>query len=154
MVELQPFSDNLHAEKYRAKGESFRECVNRIAGTLSENQDHFHALQDILGHQRFLPAGRIQSAIGSPRRVTPYNCYVSGIIKDTLIGKGGIAESFAESLRTMQMGGGIGFDFSTIRPRGDRIESLDSKASGPVSFMEIFIRLIVSINKTPGSLQS
>ena len=138
MIQLSEFSDNLHTLKYRGPGESFREAVNRWAGALSDNSAHFNALQDIFGSQRFLKGGRCQSAIGSPRRVTPYNCYVSGAIKDTLVGRGSITDSFVEALRTMQMGGGIGFDFSSIRPRGDIIKSLDSKASGPVSFMDIF----------------
>lgn len=138
MIELCEFSDTLHAEKYRAEGESFREAVNRWAGALSDNSEHFKALQDIFGNQRFLMGGRNQSAIGSPRQVTPYNCFVSAKIRDTLTGRGGIADASAESLRTMQMGGGIGFDFSTLRPRGDLIRKLGSRASGPVSFMGVF----------------
>jgi ribonucleotide reductase alpha subunit len=138
MIKLCEFSESLHTSKYRGEGETFREAVNRWAGALSEGSEHFNALQEIFGSQRFLMGGRNQSAIGSPRRVTPYNCFVSRQIRDTLNGRGGITDSFAEALRTMQLGGGIGFDFSTLRPRGDLIKSLDSKASGPVSFMEIF----------------
>ena len=135
------FSQQLHASKYRGEREDFRECVNRIAATLQDKDDseHFQALREILGEMRFLPAGRIQSAIGSTRRVTPYNCFVSGTIEDSLReGSGSILSRFNEAMGTMQMGGGIGYDFSTLRPRGDTIKKLGSKSSGPISFMEIF----------------
>jgi len=157
VIELCEFSDKLHAQKYRADGESFREAVNRWAGALSDNQEHFNALQDIFGNQRFLMGGRNQSAIGSPRQVTPYNCFVSRKIHDSLTGRGSIADAFTESLRTMQMGGGIGFDFSTLRPRGDIIRKLGSQASGPVSFMEIFdagCRAIASAGHRRGAMMA
>lgn len=67
-------SDDLHAMKYREKGETFRESMNRIASSLKDDDEHFKALKDILSEQRFLPAGRIQAAIGSVKGVTPYNC--------------------------------------------------------------------------------
>lgn len=67
-------SDALHAEKYRAPGESFREAMCRVAYALKDSDEHFHKLKDILENQRFLPAGRVQSAMGSPRRITAYNC--------------------------------------------------------------------------------
>jgi len=82
-----------------------------------------------------MPAGRVQAAMGSPRDVTAYNCFVSGKIEDSMQSIMGRATEAAE---TMRRGGGIGFDFSWIRPRGDRIVSLDSAASGPVSFMGIY----------------
>jgi len=84
---------------------------------------------------RFLPAGRVQSAIGSNRITTAYNCFVSGTIEDSMAS---IMEKASEAAETMRRGGGIGYDFSKIRPRGDRIKSLDSQSSGPVSFMGIF----------------
>ena len=84
---------------------------------------------------RFLPAGRVQSAIGSSRITTAYNCFVSGTIEDSM---NTIMEKASEAAETMRRGGGIGYDFSKIRPRGDKIKSLDSQASGPVSFMGIF----------------
>jgi ribonucleoside-diphosphate reductase alpha chain len=130
-----PLSKELHATKYRGPGESFEQCARRLARTLSDNSKHEEALFDIFGNMRFLPAGRIQSAIGSPRKVTPYNCFVSATIPDSM---DGIMDAAKTAAQTMRMGGGIGYDFSTLRPRGDRIVSLDSASSGPLSFMEIF----------------
>jgi ribonucleoside-diphosphate reductase alpha chain len=87
--------------------------------------------------------GRTQAAIGSPRNVTAFNCFVSGTIEDSM---GDIMAKAAESAETMRLGGGIGYDFSTLRPRGDLIVSLDSKSSGPVSFMEIFDAVCATIS--------
>lgn len=132
-----PFAQHIHAEKYRGPGESFRDYANRVAGVLAP--DNFHPFRDILLEQRFLPAGRIQQAIGSTRGTTPYNCYVSGTIEDSLTdGEGSIMARATQAARTMQMGGGIGYDFSTLRPRGAAIKKLGSKSSGPISFMGIY----------------
>lgn len=113
--------------------------MNRIASGLSDNSEHFISFRDILLDMRFMPAGRIQAAIGSTRRTTPYNCFVSGTIEDSMVeGHGCIIDRFKEAMTTMRMGGGIGYDFSTLRPRGATIKKLHSKSSGPISFMEIF----------------
>ena len=134
-----PYSQELHAQKYRGSGESFREAMNRIAAALKDDDQHFADFRDALLGMRFLPAGRIQSAMGSTRQVTPYNCYVSGTIHDSFVdGDGSIMARAAEAAATMRMGGGIGYDFSTLRPRGDLIRKLQSYSSGPVSFMHIF----------------
>lgn len=134
-----PYSQELHAQKYRGEGESFREAMNRIAATLKDSDEHFADFRDTLLNMRFLPAGRIQSAMGSTRQVTPYNCYVSGTIRDSFVdGEGSIMARAAEAAATMRMGGGIGYDFSTLRPRGDLIRKLQSHSSGPISFMDIF----------------
>lgn len=130
-----PISEEVHKMKYRLEGESFREAMTRIATPLADTPEEFKELRAILLNQRFLPGGRIQSAIGSPRQVTAFNCFVSAAIEDSM---DGIMEAAKNAARTMRLGGGIGYDFSTIRPRGERIISLDSKSSGPVSFMEIF----------------
>ena len=121
--------------KYCQKDETFNEKVSRIARTLADDDQHKSNLKDILGNMRFLPAGRVQSAIGSSRITTAYNCFVSGTIEDSM---NTIMEKASEAAETMRRGGGIGYDFSKIRPRGDKIKSLDSQASGPVSFMGIF----------------
>lgn len=128
-------SDEIHAMKYRSKGETFKEAMTRVADSLKDNEDHFINFRHILYNMRFLPAGRVQSAMGAPRRVTPYNCFVSNTIQDSMEG---ISQSSAEAAKTMQLGGGIGYDFSTLRPRGALIRSLDSRSSGPVSFMGVF----------------
>ena len=134
-----PYSQELHSQKYRGSGESFREAMNRIAAALKDDDQHFADFRDALLGMRFLPAGRIQSAMGSTRQVTPYNCYVSGTINDSFVdGEGSIMVRAAEAAATMRMGGGIGYDFSTLRPRGDLIRKLQSYSSGPISFMHIF----------------
>lgn len=130
-----PISEEIHKSKYRQEGEPFSGMVNRLASTLSDNDEHRHALTDILGDMRFLPAGRVQNAIGAVKRVTPWNCFVSGIISDDF---GDIMEKAKEAGQTMRLGGGIGYDFSSLRPRGSLIKSLGSYSSGPVSFMDIY----------------
>src|SRR6056300_21013 len=121
--------------KYRQKGETFNDKIQRIARTLCDGDEHRFVLEDILGEMRFLPAGRVQSAIGSDRITTAYNCFVSGDIDDSM---DSIMERAKEAAETMRKGGGIGYDFSKLRPRGDHIKSLDSKSSGPISFMQVF----------------
>lgn len=128
-------SKALHAMKYRGERESFKQAMARIANTLSDDDDHFDAFFHILLNMRFLPAGRVQSDIGSPRQVTAFNCFVSRTIEDSM---DGIMDAAKEAAATMRLGGGIGFDFSPIRPRGALIKSLGSASSGVVSFMEIF----------------
>jgi len=131
----QPISEEIHSIKYRSKGESFKEAMTRVAEALKDDEEHFSKFRDILYNQRFLPAGRVQSAMGAPRRVTPYNCFVSVTIEDSM---DGIMEAARRAAETMRLGGGIGYDFSTLRPRGALIRSLDSRSSGPLSFMGIF----------------
>lgn len=128
-------SEEIHKTKYRQVGETFREAMSRIAQTLADSNEHFHEFRDILLSMKFLPAGRVQSDIGSPRRTTAFNCFVSETIEDSMVG---IMNGATNAALTMRLGGGIGYDFSTIRPRGDLIVSLDSKSSGPVSFMQIY----------------
>lgn len=131
-------ADKTHADKYRMIGETFREAMNRLASTLKDSDKHYYFLREIFLTQRFMPAGRIQAAVGSTRRITPNNCYVSGIIEDNFTGLDGIMQRASEAAETMRHGGGIGYNFSTIRPRGWPIKSLESNASGPVSFMGIY----------------
>ena len=130
-----PISQEIHEMKYRQPGETHREAMTRIADALKDDHDHFLQFRDILLDMKFLPAGRVQAAMGAPRQVTPYNCFVSRTIEDSM---DGIMSAASEAAETMRMGGGIGYDFSTLRPRGDLIKSQDSKSSGPVSFMGIF----------------
>ena len=138
-----PVSEEIHAQKYRSKGETFREAMTRVAEALKDNESHFDNFRTILYNQRFLPAGRVQSAMGAPRRVTPYNCFVSMTIEDSMKG---IMKAADNAARTMQLGGGIGYDFSTLRPRGALIRSLDSRSSGPLSFMGIFDAICKTIS--------
>jgi ribonucleoside-diphosphate reductase alpha chain len=132
-------AESLHALKYRGINEDFREAMNRIAFGLKDSDYHYHDLRQILLTQRFCPAGRIQSSIGASRQTTAFNCFVSGTIEDSFVeGPGSIMNRAKEAAATMRMGGGIGYDFSTLRPRGDLIRKLQSQSSGPVSFMHIF----------------
>ena len=133
------FAEHLHASKYRRPGEDFRSAMSRIASGLKDNDDHYHSFRSILLDMRFLPGGRIQSAIGSGRNVTGYNCFVSGTISDSMTGhESSIMGRAAQAAETMRRGGGIGYDFSTLRPRGALIKKLESTATGPIAFMEIF----------------
>ena len=138
-------SNEIDAMKYRQKGESFTDKVLRLASSMSDNEEHQLELEDILGNMRYLPAGRVQSAMGSQRITTAYNCFVSGEVKDSM---DSIMDMAKEAAETMRRGGGIGYDFSKIRPRGDLIKSLDSKSSGPVSFMGIFDAVCQTISSS------
>lgn len=132
-------ADSLHAMKYRGPNEDFEEYANRVAFGLADDGRHYHALRDVLLPQRFCPGGRIQGAIGATRQTTSFNCYVSGTIADSLVDDDGcIMDRLKEAAATSKLGGGIGYDFSTLRPRGDRITKIESDATGPVSFMEYF----------------
>ena len=130
-----PLSQEIDEMKYRQDGETFHDKVLRLASSMSDDTVHEEDLKEIFGEMRFLPAGRVQSAMGSKRITTAYNCFVSGEVKDSMKD---IMKMAAQAAETMRKGGGIGYDFSKIRPHGDMIESLQSKASGPVSFMGIF----------------
>lgn len=133
------FADQLHGMKYRGQNEDFREAMNRVAFGLKDSDSHYQDLRDILLNMRFLPAGRIQAAIGAGRKTTAYNCFVSGTIHDSYVGsEESIMGRAHQAAATMRMGGGIGYDFSTLRPRGSRVVKIDSLSSGPVSFMPIF----------------
>ena len=130
-----PISIEIDEMKYRQEGESHREKCSRIGNALADNSEHFRQWRAILLPQKFLPAGRVQSSIGSPRKTTAFNCFVSKTIPDSM---NGIMDVAKEAANTMRLGGGIGYDFSTLRPKGDLIVSLDSKSSGPLSFMSIY----------------
>jgi len=147
-------SEEIHAMKYRSEGENFREAMTRVAQALKDDEVHFDNFRTILYNQRFLPAGRVQSAMGAPRQVTPYNCFVSTTIEDSMEG---IMEAAKQAAKTMQLGGGIGFDFSTLRPHGALIKSLESRSSGPISFMGIFdaiCKTIASAGHRRGAMMS
>jgi ribonucleoside-diphosphate reductase alpha chain len=102
----------------------------------------------------FLPAGRILAGAGSKRGVTLFNCFVLGRIADDL---GSIFENVKEAALTMQQGGGIGHDFSTLRPKGARVNSIGADASGPVSFMDVWdamCRTIMSAGARRGAMMA
>lgn len=121
--------------KYLEVGETFKQGVSRVADTLKDSPEHFLAFREILGEQRFLVGGRVMAAMGATRRTTPLNCYVMDTIDDSM---DGIMKVLGESATTMRLGGGVGYDFSSLRPRGANIKTLASESSGPVSFMDVF----------------
>jgi ribonucleoside-diphosphate reductase alpha chain len=124
-----------HAQKYRQANESFYEAMCRMAAAMSDDEQHRKELKDIFLNQRFMPAGRIQSTVGSARKSTPFNCFVSGVIEDNLED---IMDKVKEAALTMKRGGGIGYDFSRLRPKNSPIVTLDSFSSGPISFMDTY----------------
>ncbi len=100
----------------------------------------------------FLPAGRIIAGAGTQRDVTLFNCFVMGTIADDL---GSIFDNVKEAARTMQLGGGIGHDFSTLRPKGALVKSIGADASGPISFMDVWdamCRTIMSAGARRGAM--
>jgi len=94
---------------------------------------------------KFLPGGRIQAGAGTGHRVTLFNCFVMGTLEDSL---DGIFDGLKEGALTMQQGGGVGYDFSTLRPRGARAHGVGVAASGPVSFMHIWDSMCATILST------
>jgi ribonucleoside-diphosphate reductase alpha chain len=103
---------------------------------------------------RFLPAGRITAGAGTGRSVTLFNCFVMGTIPDTMPG---IFEGLKEAALTMQQGGGIGYDFSTIRPKGAEVHGVAADASGPLSFMDVWdamCRTIMSAGSRRGAMMA
>jgi ribonucleoside-diphosphate reductase alpha chain len=107
---------------------------------------------EMLSDFTFLPAGRIIAGAGTGRRVTLFNCFVMGRIEDDL---GSIFDNVREAALTMQQGGGIGHDFSTLRPEGAPVRSTGSDASGPVSFMDVWdamCRTIMSSGQRRGAM--
>ncbi|MFZ9132833.1 MAG: adenosylcobalamin-dependent ribonucleoside-diphosphate reductase, partial [Gemmobacter sp.] len=108
------------------------------------------ALEDF----RFLPAGRIVAGAGTGRSVTLFNCFVMGTIPDSL---DGIFGALREAALTMQQGGGIGYDFSTIRPKGAAVHGVAADASGPLSFMDVWdamCRTIMSAGSRRGAMMA
>ncbi|MEO1307778.1 MAG: adenosylcobalamin-dependent ribonucleoside-diphosphate reductase, partial [Pseudomonadota bacterium] len=103
---------------------------------------------------KFLPAGRIIAGAGTARSVTLFNCFVMGTVPDSM---GGIFEMLKEAALTMQQGGGIGYDFSTIRPKGADVKGVAADASGPLSFMDVWdamCRTIMSAGSRRGAMMA
>ena len=112
------------------------------------------AFAEAMADFAFLPAGRILAGAGTGRDVTLFNCFVMGRIEDDL---GSIFENVKEAALTMQQGGGIGHDFSTLRPKGALVKSIGADASGPVSFMDVWdamCRTIMSAGARRGAMMA
>lgn len=145
----QPISAEVLIEKYSKGDETTIEQVNqRVARALAQAEE---PEQRALWEQRFMealtdgfvPAGRIQSAAGTALSATLINCFVQPVgdsIAQVEDGYPGIYTALTEAAETMRRGGGVGYDFSRIRPRGAWVGSTQSSASGPVSYMRVFDR--------------
>ncbi|APE44379.1 ribonucleoside-diphosphate reductase, adenosylcobalamin-dependent [Sulfitobacter alexandrii] len=110
----------------------------------------YAALEDF----KYLPAGRIIAGAGTARRVTLFNCFVMGTVPDSMAG---IFDMLKEAALTMQQGGGIGYDFSTIRPKGADVKGVSADASGPLSFMDVWdamCRTIMSAGSRRGAMMA
>jgi ribonucleoside-diphosphate reductase alpha chain len=138
---MADISRHVWETKYRYAGErtiadSWRRIARALAALEPNDPSGWEArFLDILQDFRFLPGGRIQAGAGTARNVTLFNCFVMGAIEDSIPG---IFKALQEGAVTMQQGGGIGLDFSTLRPRGTLAKSTGTVASGPVSFMQIW----------------
>ena len=158
-----PIAEQIWNMKYRfVDGDdgdaSVEDTWRRIARALAQTetdpaqceQTFFEALEDF----RFLPAGRITAGAGTGRKVTLFNCFVMGTVPDDM---GGIFDHLREAALTMQQGGGIGYDFSTIRPRGAEVKGVSADASGPLSFMDVWdamCRTIMSAGSRRGAMMA
>lgn len=127
-----------HLEKYQQNGEGFSGSQRRVARGLADDQQHETKLIDIFECQRFMAAGRVQSAIGSSRAVTAFNCFVAGDMEDTFVhGTQSIMHRAMEAATTMRAGGGLGTNYGTLRPRNAPVRGILGKSSGPVTFMHV-----------------
>jgi len=117
-------------------------------------REHALAFAEALAGYRFLPAGRILAGAGTARAVTLFNCFVMGAVADSM---DGIFSALREAALTLQQGGGIGYDFSTIRPKGAPVEGVGADASGPITFMDVWdsmCRTIMSAGSRRGAMMA
>src|SRR6201994_3046751 len=166
-VPHQPISQTVWDMKYRLKApdgtpidQDVADSWSRVALALAEAEPAGrwvpHALEfahALAGH-KFLPAGRILAGAGTGRNVTLFNCFVMGAIEDSM---DGIFSALREAALTLQQGGGIGYDFSTLRPKGALVQGVGADASGPVSFMDVWdamCRTIMSAGSRRGAMMA
>ena len=114
---------------------TWRRVAQAVASVEKEPEPWRERFYQLLEDFKFLPGGRILAGAGTGRQVTLFNCFAMGLIEDSL---DGIFDALKEGALTMQQGGGVGYDFSTLRPHGSQARSAGNIASGPVSFMHIF----------------
>jgi ribonucleoside-diphosphate reductase alpha chain len=126
-------------------GETWDRVAHAIAAVESRPEDWVPRFRAILSAYRFLPGGRVLAGAGTDRRVTLFNCFVSGPLADSLEA---ILAALSETALTMQQGGGIGIDFSPLRPSGSMAVRTASAASGPVSFMHLWDTLCATLLST------
>ncbi|WP_420862767.1 adenosylcobalamin-dependent ribonucleoside-diphosphate reductase [Algirhabdus cladophorae] len=160
-----PIAEQIWDMKYRFKqadgtaiDKTVEDTWRRIAGSLASVEADPAAWEgkfyDALEDFKYLPAGRITAGAGTERSVTLFNCFVMGTIPDSM---GGIFDMLKEAALTMQQGGGIGYDFSTIRPKGAGVKGVAADASGPLSFMDVWdsmCRTIMSAGSRRGAMMA
>ena len=165
MLPVASISQQIWDMKYRLKGpggeavdKTIEGTWRRVAVALAEPEADseiwaerfYRAMEDF----RFLPAGRILAGAGTGRKVTLFNCFVMGTIPDDM---SGIFEHLKEAALTMQQGGGIGYDFSTLRPKGAPVKGVGADASGPLTFMDVWdamCRTIMSAGYRRGAMMA
>jgi len=167
MPQVAAISQQIWDMKYRLKGpdgapvdKTIEDTWRRVAEALAEAEPEskrpeivarFEAAMDDF---KFLPAGRIIAGAGANRSVTLFNCFVMGTVPDDM---SGIFEHLREAALTMQQGGGIGYDFSTLRPKGAPVKGVGADASGPLSFMDVWdamCRTIMSAGHRRGAMMA
>jgi ribonucleoside-diphosphate reductase alpha chain len=165
MSQTSAISQRIWDAKYRFKTEAgdpvdktIEDSWQRVAVALARPEKD-RALwsgrfAEALADFQFIPAGRILAGAGTDRRVTLFNCFVMGSIPDDM---GGIFENLKEAALTLQQGGGIGYDFSTLRPKGSMVHGVGADASGPLSFMHVWdamCRTIMSAGSRRGAMMA
>ena len=165
MAPLAPISQQIWDMKYRLKAadgtardltieDTWRRVAEALAAPEAEPEPWAERFFDALVDFRFLPAGRILAGAGASRRVTLFNCFVMGTIPDDMAG---IFDHLKEAALTMQQGGGIGYDFSSLRPKGAPVRGVGADASGPLSFMDVWdamCRTILSAGHRRGAMMA
>ena len=165
MSPLASISQRIWDMKYRLKRadsepvdktieDSWRRVARSVAAPEADPAHWEARFFDAMRDFRFLPAGRILAGAGTERNVTLFNCFVMGTIPDDM---GGIFDSLKEAALTMQQGGGIGYDFSTLRPKGAPVHGVGADASGPLSFMDVWdamCRTIMSAGARRGAMMA
>jgi ribonucleoside-diphosphate reductase alpha chain len=163
---MDAFAHRIWAQKYRYAdpnlgeepdpGATWQRVATAVAAAepgTTRDEARVRFLEE-LSTERFLPGGRIIAGAGTRLEVTLLNCFVAGLIDDNIEG---IFRALEDAAMTMQRGGGIGLDFSTLRPRGSRSRRAGTGASGPVSFMEIFdasCRVLLSTGPRRGAMMA
>ncbi len=165
MANVAAISQQIWDMKYRLRGadgavvdktieESWRRVATALAALERDPQLWEDRFYEALADFRFLPAGRVLAGAGSGRAVTLFNCFVMGTIPDDM---SGIFAHLREAALTMQQGGGIGYDFSTLRPKGAPVKGVGADASGPLSFMDVWdamCRTIMSAGYRRGAMMA
>ena len=160
-----PIAEQIWNMKYRLKDgngaaldasveDTWRRIARALAAVEAEPEVWEERFYEALEDFRFLPAGRITAGAGTGRKVTLFNCFVMGTVPDDM---GGIFDNLREAALTMQQGGGIGYDFSTIRPKGAVVKGVSADASGPLSFMDVWdamCRTIMSAGSRRGAMMA